>query len=74
MGGRQKKLRAAGSHRRLRRVRVAEVHRFFVALLRGRARVLIAHVLPWSNWRRRHQAVAKFFLYKAGKAFDHLQL
>ena len=73
-GGVQKKPRAAGGRRRLIRVSVAEVRRFFVALLWGTARVLIAHVLHWSNWRRHHQALAMFFHYKARNALDYIQL
>ena len=53
---------------------MAEVGRFFVALLWGTARVLIIQVLRWSNWRRHHQAVAKFFHYKTRHALEHLQL
>lgn len=52
---------------------MAEVRRFFVALLWG-AGALIAHVLRWSNWRRHHQALAKFFHYKSRNALAHLQL
>lgn len=52
---------------------MAEVRRFFVALLWG-AGMLIAHVLHWSNWRRHHQAIAMFFHYKARNALDYLQL
>lgn len=52
---------------------MAEVRRFFVALLWG-AGVLLAQVLRWSNWRRHHQARAVFFHYKAGNALDCLQL
>lgn len=55
------------------RVSVAEVRRFFVALLWG-AGVLIAQVLRWSNWRRHHQALAKFFHYKSRNALAYLQL
>jgi hypothetical protein len=54
-------------------VSVAEARRFFVALLWG-AGVLIAHLLRWSNWRRHHQAVAKFFHYKSRNALTYLQL
>ena len=53
---------------------VAEVRRFFVALLWGTARVLISDVLHWSNWRRHHQALAKYFHYKARHALACLQL
>ena len=53
---------------------VAEVRRFFVALLWGTARVLIAHVQGWSNRRRHHQAPAKFFHCKSRHAFAYLQL
>ena len=56
------------------RVSVAEVRRFFVALLWGTTRVLLARVLRWSNWRRHHQALAKFFHYKTRHALAHLQL
>ena len=49
------------------------VRRFFVALLWPTARRL-ASVLHWSNWRRNHQAQAKFFHYKTRKALRHLQL
>ena len=56
------------------RVSVAEVRRFFVALLWGTTRVLLAHVLRWSNWRRHHQALAKFFHYKTRNALAYLQL
>ena len=56
------------------RVSVAEVRRFFVALLWGTARVLVAQVLRWSNWRRHHQAVAKCFHYKTRNALEYLQL
>jgi hypothetical protein len=55
------------------KVSVAEVRRFFVALLWPNARRL-ASVLHWSNWRRHHQAQAKFFHYKVRKALRHLQL
>jgi hypothetical protein len=54
-------------------VSVAEVRRFFVALLWPKVRQLAA-VLQWSNWRRHHQAQAKFFHYKTRKALRHLQL
>jgi hypothetical protein len=54
-------------------VSVAEVRRFFVALLWAQARRL-PFVVHWSNWRRHHQAQAKFFHYKARKALRHLQL
>ena len=53
-------------------VGVAEVRRFFVALLWPKTRRLIS-VLHWSNWRRSHQAQAKFF-HKARTALRHLQL
>ena len=53
---------------------MAEVRRFFVALLWGTARVLIAQVLRWSNWQRHHQALAKFFHYKTRHALAYLQL
>ena len=56
------------------RVSVAEVRRFFVALLWGTTRVLIAQVLHWSNWRRHHQALAKFFHYKSPYTLAYLQL
>jgi hypothetical protein len=52
---------------------VAEVRRFFVALLWTNARGLPS-VLHWSNWRRNHQAQAQFFHYKTRKALRHLQL
>ena len=55
-------------------VSVAEVRRCFVALLWGTTRVLIAQVLRWSNWRRHHQALAKFFHYKTRRALAYLQL
>jgi hypothetical protein len=55
------------------KVSVAEVRRFFVALLWPKVRRL-ASVLHWSNWRRNHQAQAKFFHYKTRKALRHLQL
>ena len=55
------------------KVSVAEVRRFFVALLWGTG-VLLADVLRWSNWRRHHQAVAMFFHYKTRNALDYLQL
>ena len=55
------------------RVSVAEVRRFFVALLWG-AGILLTHVLRWSNWRRHHQALAMFFHYKTRNALTHLQL
>ena len=55
------------------KVSVAEVRRFFVALLWG-AGILLAQVLRWSNWRRHHQAVAKFFHDKSRHALTHLQL
>jgi hypothetical protein len=55
------------------KVSVAEVRRFFVALLWPTARRL-QDVLHWSNWRRHHQAQAKFFHYKTRKALRHLQL
>jgi hypothetical protein len=34
----------------------------------------VAAVLAWSRWRRRHQAVAKFYHYKRRGALAHLQL
>jgi hypothetical protein len=55
------------------KVSVAEVRRFFVALLWPKVRQL-ASVLRWSNWRRHHQAQAKVFHYKTRKALRHLQL
>jgi hypothetical protein len=55
------------------KVSIAEVRRFFVALLWG-AGALIAHVLQWSNWRRRHQARAMFFHYKSRNALAYLPL
>ena len=55
-------------------VSVAEVRRFFVVLLWGTTRALIVHVLRWSNWRRHHQALAKFFHYKTRCALADLQL
>jgi hypothetical protein len=54
-------------------VSVAEVRRFFVALLWPKVRRL-GSVLHWSNWRRKHQAQARFFHYKTRKALRHLQL
>jgi hypothetical protein len=54
-------------------VSVAEVRRFFIALLWPHARKLAA-VLQWSNWRRNHQAQAKVFHYKTRKALRQLQL
>ena len=56
------------------RVSVAEVRRFFAALLWGTVRGLIAQVLRWSNWRRHHQALAMFFHYKSRTALAYLQL
>jgi hypothetical protein len=47
---------------------VAEVRRFFVALL-GRKPFAAAFVLHGSNWRRKHQASALFFHYKTRQAF-----
>jgi hypothetical protein len=55
------------------KVSVAEVRRFFVALLWPKARRLAA-VLHWSNWRRYHQAQAQIFHYKTREALHHLQL
>jgi hypothetical protein len=55
------------------KVSVAEVRRFFVALLWPKVRRLAA-VLHWSNWRRHHQAQAQFFHYKTRNALCHLQL
>jgi hypothetical protein len=52
---------------------VAEVRRFFVALLWPTARRLES-VLQWSNWRRHHQAQAQCFHYKTRKALRYLQL
>jgi hypothetical protein len=70
----KKKSRAtAGRLRRLLKVSVAEVRRFFVALLWPKVRQL-ASVLHWSNWRRNHQAQAQFFHYKTRKALHHLPL
>jgi hypothetical protein len=31
-------------------------------------------VLHWSNWRRRHQALAIFFHHKSRNALDYIQL
>ena len=56
------------------RVSVAEVRRFYVALLWEATGVLISQVLRWSNWRRHHQAIAKFFHYKSRGALAYLQL
>ena len=53
---------------------MAAERRFFVALLWGTARVLLAHVLYWPNWRRHHQAVAKFFHHTSRHALAYLQL
>jgi hypothetical protein len=50
------------------KVSVAEVRRFFVALLGPKIRRLES-VLHWSNWRRKHQAIALFFHYKTREAF-----
>jgi hypothetical protein len=55
------------------KVSVAEVRRFFVALLWPQVRRL-ASVLHWSNWRRTHQAQAQFFHYKTRNTLCHLQL
>jgi hypothetical protein len=33
-----------------------------------------AEVLAWSRWRRRHQAIAKFYHYKRRGALAYLQL
>jgi hypothetical protein len=55
------------------KVSVAEVRRFFVALLWPHVRRLAA-VLHWSNWRRCHQAQAQIFHYKTRNALRHLQL
>jgi hypothetical protein len=55
------------------KVSVAEVRRFFIALLWG-AGILLERVLHWSNWRRRHQALAMFFHHKSRKALEYLQL
>ena len=52
---------------------MAEVRRFFVALLWG-AGILLTRLLHWSNWRRHHQAVAMFFHYKTRNALASLQL
>lgn len=52
---------------------MAEVRRFFRGLLWKAARTL-ADLLRWSNWRRRHQATAKFFHYKARGELALLQL
>jgi hypothetical protein len=38
------------------------------------ARQTVAEVLAWSRWRRRHQAVAKFYHYKRRGALAYLQL
>jgi hypothetical protein len=70
----KKKTRAiAGRLRRLVKVSVAEVRRFFVALSWPKVRRL-ASVLHWSNWRRNHQAQAQVFHYKTRNALCHLQL
>ena len=74
LGGIQKKPRTAGGRRRLIRVRVPEGRRFFVALLRGTTRMLLARVLRWSNWRRPHQTLVTFFHYKTLHALAFLQL
>jgi hypothetical protein len=55
------------------KVSVAEVRRFFIALLWG-AGFLLERVLHWSNWRRRHQALAMFFHHKSRKALKYIQL
>jgi hypothetical protein len=55
------------------KVSVAEVRRFFVALLWPHA-CRLAAVLHWSNWRRNHQAQAQVFHYKTRNALCHLQL
>ena len=65
--------RAGPRRPRLVRVSVAEVRRFFRGLLRGAART-VADLLHWSNWRRKHQAAAKFFHYQARGELALLQL
>jgi hypothetical protein len=34
----------------------------------------VAEVVAWSRWRRRHQAVAKYYHYKRRGALRYLQL
>lgn len=34
----------------------------------------VEEVLAWARWRRRHQAVAKFYHYKGRGALIYLQL
>jgi len=55
------------------KVSVAEVRRFFVALLWPKVRRFAA-VLHWSNWRRYHQGEAQCFHDKTRHPLHYLQL
>lgn len=52
---------------------VQEVKRWFAVALSPLRRRWEA-LLHWSLWRRRHQALAMFYHFRARKALCHLQL
>ena len=55
------------------RLSVGEIRRLLWKLV-FRVEQAAAAVLAWSRWRRRHQAVAKFYHYKRRCALAYLQL
>jgi hypothetical protein len=50
---------------------VPELRRLMMRLAAGQPPT---EVLAWSRWRRRHQAVAKYYHYKRRGALRYLQL
>jgi hypothetical protein len=52
---------------------VGEIRRLLWKLV-DKVEQTAAEVLAWSRWRRRHQAVAKYYHYKRHDALTYLQL
>jgi hypothetical protein len=52
---------------------VAEIRRLLWKVV-FMVRQTVEEVLAWSQWRRRHQAIAKFYHYKRRGALAYLQL
>jgi len=55
------------------RLSVGEIRRLLWKLM-FKVEESVEQVLAWSRWRRRHQAVAKFYHYKRRGVLAHLQL
>ena len=72
-GGVEQPSRVQGAAGALIRLSVGEIRRLLWKLVVSVGQS-VEEVLAWSRWRRRHQAVAKFYHYKRRGALAYLQL